>query len=434
MNSENRPPSVVRYVVVGVTTLSAVLLYLDRYCLSFAARFIKDDLWLTDDQVSLLLSAFFWTYGLGQVPAGWLGDRFGARVMLTAYILSWSLFTYLLGLTGAFAALLAFRFAFGLAQAGAYPVSASLLNQWMPLASRGRASSVVALGGRVGGFLAPVLTAYLIPSVGWRGAMLLYGVVGVLVALSFWGIFRDRPDEHRWCNAAETAFINAGRLPGSASSRGAVGGVPWNALLRSLSLWLNCVMQVGTNVGWVFIVTLLPRYLEEVHEVPTELRGWMTGMPIFVGCFGMLFGGGLTDWLVGVVGLRRGRSLPVVGSRLVAMAAYLACLLPLSPWSMTVAFSVVALATDLGIPAVWAFQQDVGGRYVGSVLGWGNMWGNVGAALSPLLLNWLVKHAGWDAAFLACAAGFLLSGVAALGIDATKPIDDRDAEERAPTL
>jgi nitrate/nitrite transporter NarK len=224
-------------------------------------------------------------------------------------------------------------------------------------------------------------------------------------------------------------LINAGRLPGSVASRDAVRGVPWNALLRSLSLWLNCLMQVGTNIGWVFLVTLLPRYLEEVHEVPTEMRGWMTGVPIFVGCFGMLFGGGLTDWLVGVVGLRRGRSLPVAASRLVAMAAYLACLFPLPPWAMTLAFSVVALATDLGIGAVWAFQQDVGGRYVGSVLGWGNMWGNFGAALSPLLLNRLVKHAGWDAAFLACAAGFLLSGVAALGIDATKPIDRGDVAQ-----
>src|SRR6516165_9094716 len=83
----------VRYWVVSFATFMAVLLYLDRYCLSLAERSIKTDLQLSNFQASLLLGAFSVTYALGQVPAGWLSDRFGARVMLTLYILIWSLFT-----------------------------------------------------------------------------------------------------------------------------------------------------------------------------------------------------------------------------------------------------------------------------------------------------------------------------------------------------
>ena len=110
-------------------------------------------------------------------------------------------------------------------------------------------------------------------------------------------------------------------------------------------------------------------------------------------------------------------------SRLVAMAAYLVCLLPLSAWAATAAFAVVAFATDLGIGAAWAFKQDVGGRHVGSILGWGNMWGNFGAAVSPLLLNGMVESShNWNAAFLTCAAAYFVAGVAALGIDANIPL------------
>src|SRR5262249_43785034 len=157
----NSPPTRVRYLVVSLATLAAVLLYLDRICLSFTERYITEDLGLSSDQASLLLSAFFWAYAIGQVPSGWLGDLLGVRRVLALYILTWSAFTGLLGLAHSFLALLAFRFGCGLAQAGAYPTSASLLSKWVPFSGRAGASGGVATGGRGGGFLAPVLTAYL---------------------------------------------------------------------------------------------------------------------------------------------------------------------------------------------------------------------------------------------------------------------------------
>ena len=79
---------------------------------------------------------------------------------------------------------------------------------------------------------------------------------------------------------------------------------------------------------------------------------------------------------------------------------------------------------------MWAFNQDVGGRYVGSVLGWGNMWGNLGAAATPPLLLWVVgTPERWDFAFATCAIAFLLSGIVALGINATIPIAPPDEDD-----
>jgi MFS family permease len=157
-------------------------------------------------------------------------------------------------------------------------------------------------------------------------------------------------------------------------------------------------------------------------------RGWMAGLPLLVGLIGMLYGGWLTDRLTRWLGQRWGRGLPMSLSRFVATAAFLACLGLRSPWLVTLALAVVALATDLGTPSVWAFVQDVGGRHVGSVLGWGNMWGNLGATLSPYLLNRVIELWGWDALFVACAGAFSLAGVAALGVDATIPITPADGE------
>jgi nitrate/nitrite transporter NarK len=173
---------------------------------------------------------------------------------------------------------------------------------------------------------------------------------------------------------------------------------------------------------------LLPMYLDEVHKVPPLERGMMSGLPVMVGMAGMLFGGWLTDRLTRSLGVRWGRGLPMALTRFLAMAAYLACLLLDGPWMFLVAFCVVALATDLGTASVWAFIQDVGGRYVGSVLGWGNMWGNIGAWASPLLLLTITGPYRWEYRFLACACAFFIAGIAALGVDARIPVAPPDEE------
>jgi MFS family permease len=103
--------------------------------------------------------------------------------------------------------------------------------------------------------------------------------------------------------------------------------------------------------------------------------------------------------------------------RFAAMGAYIGCLFYGELWFAVLAFCLVAFFCDFGIPAMWAFNLDVGGRYVGSVLGWGNMWGNFGAAVGPLLLNEVVGNGQWDGAFVVGSIAFFVSGLCALGIE-----------------
>jgi MFS family permease len=411
-------------VVVAVATLMSFLLYLDRMCLSFVQTYITDDLHLSKDAVAWLLGVFYLSYALGQVPSGWLSDRFGARRTLALYILLWSLFTALMGAAWSFALLLLLRLGCGLGQAGAYPTSGGLLSKWVPFRRRALASSLVTLGGRFGAVAAPVLTAYLLAVLGWRSVLVVYGLAGLPVAVVYWLYFRDRPAEHPGCNRAECALIEGDRPASTTVRPGKVGTLPWRSLLGHPSLWLSSIAQFGTNFGWVFLNNSLPRYLE-VHQVPRIERGWLSGVPFAVGMLGMFVGGWLTDGLTRVLGLRLGRMLPMALTRFTAVAAFLACCRLSDPWLVTALLAVVAFSTDLGTPATWAFMQDVGGRHVGSVLGWGNMWGNLGAFLSPVVLQLLMRGetpGDWNLAFLACAGAFLVAGVAALGIDATKPI------------
>lgn len=548
-------PTRVRYAVVAVAVLMAILLYLDRYCVSFAERYIKEDLRLTESQTAWFLSVFFWSYALGQVPCGWLGDRFGVRGVLALYILAWSLFTALIGVADGIVSLLVMRLGCGLAQAGAFPACGNLLSKWIPLSSRGTASALVALGGRIGGAIAPILTAYLMvvfvplatPALletgqllnsdrlsarlaaqnekaglaeqrirelwpadhsfdgapsdesrnenlvaglnellrrpdlfrdadighlksierealnllakraegvslseqqsirlnrlvleavfpaeigklyvrGWRPVVIVYGLTGIVVAALFWLFFRSTPAEHPWCNAAELALVDVGKDP--TVTLHAARALPLRTMLRSGSLWLSSISQFTTNFAWLFLVTFLARYLVEVHQVPILERSWMAAVPPLAGIAGMFLGGQLTDWLTRRVGLRWGRALPMGITRFFAAAAYLACLWLDSPWAATIAFACVFFFVDLGVSPLWAFTQDVGGKHVGSILGWGNMWGNIGAAVAPQFYNMVLGErptvVQWNTMFVVCAGMFVLSGISALGINATIPIE-----------
>ena len=227
--------------------------------------------------------------------------------------------------------------------------------------------------------------------------------------------------------------MNSVRLtPYAGQGRGGPGAVAaLGRLAASRSLWLLSASQFFTNVGWVFIMTWAPRYFQSVHQLPVEERALLVSIPPLVGWFGTVLGGVWTDYLMRTMGLRWSRALPVGLSRLLAVLAYLAFLFEPSPWVAVVLFSLVAFLTDWSQGTVWAFCQDIGGRYVASVLGWANMWGNFGAAVTPPLLIWIVGPSqNWVAAFLACAAAFLLAGLTGIAIDATKPVATGEGQGR----
>ena len=417
-------PTGVRHEMVLLAMVVAVLLYLDRVCLSTAATVVQRDLGIGGPEMDWVLSAFFWTYALAQLPAGWIGDRFGSRRMLTIYILAWSLLTAVSGWATSYVALLVARWGVGIAQAGAYPTSSGALRRWIEFPRRGRASAAVAFGGRLGATLAPALTAQLILfCAGWRPVLAIYGVAGIVVAVVYWRQVRDRPELHPRCNAAERQLIGP---PGDAKPP-TLGDLRLVLLacVRSRSLWLNSLEQFCVNVGWAFLVTWLPTYLKEAQGVSTTTGAMMVTSVLAMGMVGQLLGGWATDWSARRFGLRWGRVLPISCACCVASLAYVGCLTFDSAWAIVACCGIVSMMTDVANPPVWAFMQDVGGRATGTVYGWANMWGNLGASVSAVMVPWLLKQNAGDgqaAVFLACSAAFLVAALAALGMDATRPI------------
>lgn len=410
-------PTSVRYLVVFATAMAAIFMYVDRACLAQVKTAVQSDLSLSDAQMDWIFSAFFWSYALAQVPSGFLGSALGLRRTLTILLFTWSLCTAVCGLTTGFFALFAARLAVGIAEAGAYPTAAALVKGWFPTGTRGRANSMVALGGRVGWAVSQFATPFIVGVLfGWRGMLIVYGLLGIIWAGVFWWLVRDTPRQHPWANDAEQQYT------GPAPKPVVSGQWPLWALACSRNMWLSGLTQFGVNVGWAFLITKLPSMLQDRFHATPEETGVIASLPAWASIAGMFLGGFLGDYCVRQFGPRWGRCLPIGTMLIVAGTAYGSCTLLQNPWLVAVALAVMAISVDLGVPSLWAFAQDVGGRHTGAALGWGNMFGNLGAAVSPIALGAIQREYGWNTMFLTCAGCFFVAAVAAFNLNATKPV------------
>ena len=426
--TDGQRPTNVRYLVVAVTAVAALWMYIDRVCFSTLAPGIRDELGIDKDNWSFVLGAFFFTYALFQIPIGSLADRYGQRVVLTISIIAWSLCTAATSLAAGVVALLAVRLTLGVCEAGAYPAAAGLVRRWASAEERGRLSSVVAFGGRIGGAIAPSFTTFAAITLlgnpetktqNWRGVFLLYGALGIVAAVLFWVVVRNSPSAHPWANAAE-----ADRVPPPPPTPDTP--TPWPqrllALLTSRNMWLFGGLQFFVNVSWAFLITSLPDYLKDRFAADVADVGPMQTAALSIGCVGMALGGLFGDLMYRWFGPRWGRSVPLAVLMLVCALTYLTATQLPNAWTVIVALGFMAFLVDLSNPTIWAFAQDVGGRHVGAALGFGNMLGNFGAAASPVILQFVRKSLGWDVAFLICAGSFVLAGVCGACLNALIPV------------
>ncbi|MBL9114867.1 MAG: MFS transporter [Verrucomicrobiaceae bacterium] len=427
-------PTKIRFQVLTMATVVAFLMYLDRICLAqiVASDSFKSSIAMEGWQIDWVKGAFFWAYALAQVPAGMLSDRFGARMLITIYIAAWSLFTAATSFAVGFTTLMLARLGCGLAEAGYYPASSGLLTRWAHIGSRGMASSIISWGGRVGGALAPALTAFVILGSGdWRWAGWSYGVFGILVAAAYWHVFREHPRQHPRCNEAEIAILAEGRgdfLPVKDPPR----AFPWGPAWTSANLWMANGVQFFTNVGWAFLILSLPDYLKQVKHLGEGDAGWITSVALTVGIAALPLGGWMTDVITRKRGRRLGRMLPMSVTKFGAAACYLVALQLDSPWGMAIAFGAVAFFADIGLPAMWTTMQDISGKYQAQLFGWSNMWGNFGAALQPIFFAAVLKsfdtnHDFHEGVWL-CAGAFVLAGLFACFVDAEKSVVPESAQ------
>jgi MFS transporter, ACS family, D-galactonate transporter len=366
------------------------LSYVDRGNLSIAAPLLKNELHLSATQLGILLSAFFWSYTLCQVPAGWLTDRFDVTWILALGFLLWSLATTVTGFLHGFAALLVIRLVLGVGEAVAYPSYSNILARHFSEQHRGISNAMLVSGQAAGPAFATFVGGMLIGKFGWRPFFMALGLASLLWLLPW---FRWRPREQstraKPMEPACAAIVE---------------------VVRQRSAWGTCVGLFSYNYYVYLILTWLPFYLVQERRYSLSTTAKIGGGAFLLMGACAIVSGQLSDAWVS-----SGATPTLVRKTLLCAglnsAGILLVLATLTPGKLSVGL-LLAAVTSLGVssPHHFAVSQTMAGpRMAGTWTGLQNFVGNFAGIVGPPITGYVIDRTGhflW-ACVITAAVGLL---------------------------
>jgi MFS family permease len=377
--------------------VATVIAYVQRSAIGVPSKAIEADLGIGPREMGLVMGTWYWGYALCQLPAGWLADRWGSKAALALYAVLWSALTGAVGLATGLPGLLLVWGAMGCAQAGIFPCATKAVGALFPATERAIASGFLAACMAMGAAIAPVLTGRLLGPLSWQAIFALYALPGLLWAVVF--------------------AVRVPRLdpPPAPADDGSAGTEPirWAKLVTDVHMVLLCVQQLLRAGAMAFFFTWFPRFLQETKGISQLDAGTLAAWPCVGGMLGGLCGGVVSDWLLKRTGNPRlSRQGLTVAAMIVCFAVALTAYFVSDAETAVLLISVGAFFGYVGGVSAYAMAITMGGRRVAVVFATMNMSGNVGAALFPLAVGWIVAETGnWNLALLLFASLFALDAV-----------------------
>jgi ACS family D-galactonate transporter-like MFS transporter len=360
--------------LVALLVASIFVNYIDRNNLSVAAPELRLELGLTPAQLGLLLSAFFWTYAVSLVGAGWLVDRYNVYRAYGAGYLLWSGATALTGFAGSFRTLLLARRVLGMSESVAYPAYSRMIAAGFPEQRRGLVNALIDAGSKIGPAVGTLLGGLVVAGYGWRALFFLLGFGG-LVWLGPWAVWAPRGSGP----VATRPHQGPGLL----------------AILRKRDAWGTCVGLYAVNSAWYFLLTWLPSYLVMERHFSLRMMAVYGSLPFWGIALTSVAGGWVSDrWITSGATPTRVRKTFMVSGLLAGMLMLPASLIPNNAASMGL-LVVACLSFGLSTSNLWAVTQTLAGpEAAGKWTGIQNAFGNIAGVVTPSLTGLIVSETG----------------------------------------
>ncbi|QWF52450.1 MFS transporter [Bordetella hinzii] len=420
-----------RYHIFLFIMLMALLNYIDRGALSYAAAGITSEYGLNRTQWGSLLGYFGYGYLFGALGGGFMADRFGPRKVWLYAAAGWSILAIATAYAGDFgvlalggSALLGFatiRILFGLAEGPAYSVVYKSISLWSIPRERGFVVSLALLSTPLGAMLsAPIAIGLQYFFGGWRAMFIVLGVVSLIVLILFIRLFTDRPAQNTYISDAEKQYIRAEqeRNPvGQAAAAEDDGGpVPWWQYFKTPALVLNAIACFSFMYVNFLLLTWTPKYLEDQFGFSLSSIWYLAMIPWAGACFTVLLGGRLSDLIVRKTGsLRLGRSLLGASCLLATSIVFYFVSSASSIWQAVGLITLANAINSLANSVYWAIVIDTAPKSrVGSFSGITHAIANLAAIIAPTLTGYLTYQYGYSAMFTAATAATAIGVVAML--------------------
>jgi len=410
----------IRFTLVFSTFILTVLLYVDRASISAAKVNICSDLGLGITDFGWVMAAFTLGYAIFQAPSGKLADNYGPRRIISGIISIWSFLTALTGFAWNYLSMLVIRFLFGAGEAGLFPSIAKVVYYWYPIKERGIIQGINFSGSRIGAAFAMPLVAWMITEIGWRHTFVVFGILGIVVAVLWYIIFRDKPENARYIGSEEVDYIKKNRQQSSTEAKKTV---PFRLLMKSATIWKIMIQYICSNFTFYFSITWMYTYILERFNLGVVETGFYTSIPLIGGAIGNWLGGSLVDAIYRRGNWKLSRRAPaIIGFALSAIGMIMVTQV-MSPGLSVFFMSLAVFGADMTLSPSWAFCIDIGKEDAGVVSGTMNMAGNLGAFVTiiafPYFFQWTNRY---EPFFILCSILSMVAIVLWFSLNPTKPI------------
>jgi MFS transporter, ACS family, aldohexuronate transporter len=384
-----------RWRIACLVSVAIAISYLDRQTLPVAIKAIEQDIPVTNQQFSLLQTAFLVTYALMYVGGGKLMDVLGTRRGFTLIMVFWSVACAGHGLAANFAMLAACRLLLGAGEGGGFPAATRAVAEWFPVKERSTAMGIMNAGTAVGMVVAPPLIALVLSFANWRWIFFITGAAGLIWTL-WWRRDYFPPEQHPKLGDAERAELQSVLQPADAAET----RLSWLQLLQFRQTWGVVVAKFLSDAAWYFYLFWLPKYLYDARGFDIKAVGTFAWIPPAAAGIGCLVGGWFSSWLLH-------RQLPLNRARKIALGAS-AILMPLIlfvpnvpvAWAIAL-FSVAYFGQQSWSTLVMILPTDIFPKNtVGAVAGLVGFGGAMGGVVFGQAVGYLLDHGhGWGLVF-----------------------------------
>ena len=382
-----------RWRIAFLVSVAIAISYLDRQTLPVAIKAIEQDIPVTNQQFSLLQTAFLITYALMYVVGGKLMDVLGTRLGFTVIMIFWSLACAGHGLASTFIMLAAMRLLLGAGEGGGFPAATRAVAEWFPVKERSTAMGIMNAGTAIGMIVAPPLIALVLSFASWRWIFFITGAVGLLWTF-WWRREYFPPDQHPKLTAAERDELYS-VIPQTAETP-----LGWLQLLRFRQTWGVVVAKFLSDAAWYFYLFWLPKYLYDARGFDIKAVGTFAWIPPAAAGIGCLVGGWFSSWLLQRhVELNRARKIALGASAIVMPLILFVPNVPVG-WAIAL-FSIAYFGQQSWSTLVMILPTDIFPRNaVGAVAGLVGFGGAMGGVVFGQLVGYLLDHGyGWRLVF-----------------------------------
>jgi MFS family permease len=378
--------------------------YIDRVNISTAAPLIQKEFHFDNSELGLIFSAFAIPYAFFQIFGGYIGDRFGAKKVLTIVGFVWTAATVASGFAVGLASLFAARLALGFGEGAAFPTATHAMAKWMPAENRARAQGYVHSASRLGNAITPALVAGLVALYDWRLSFWVCGVLSLIWTVVWIVQFRDSPASHPQVTREEL-----GELSNQGVEQGHVP-VPWGPLLRRILPVTFIDFCYGWSL-WVFL-SWIPSFFADRFGMNLKHFAFFTTIVLIAGVVGDAVGGILSDTLVRHASQPVARRVNLVVGLIGAFVFVIPVLLLSNVWLVAISLALSFFFLELTNSVLWAIPMDVDPDHAGLGGGLMNTGFGIAGILSPILFGRMLDvYGSWTLPF-AVSALLLFVGAA----------------------